>query len=151
MITYTLWFIFTICSNAVLGCNFKNNRMISVCFQGKPYNIHSNSSLCPTTNSRKLKLNGLWRPTRSRTNTQKRCPLHYRRLECKNRKSRDTWSNRQIWCWSTKWSRKKANRVCWENALVIANTLFQHQKQINTWTPDGQYWNQIDYILCSQR
>ena len=45
--------------NAVLGCNFKNNRMISVCFQGKPYNIHSNSSLCPTTNARKLKLNGL--------------------------------------------------------------------------------------------
>jgi len=25
--------------NAILGCNFKNNRMISVCFQGKPFNI----------------------------------------------------------------------------------------------------------------
>ena len=25
--------------NAVLGCNFKNNRIISVCFQGKPFNI----------------------------------------------------------------------------------------------------------------
>ena len=25
--------------NAVLGCNLKNNRMISVCFQGKPFNI----------------------------------------------------------------------------------------------------------------
>ena len=32
-----------------------------------------------------------WRPTRpSRTNTQKRCPFHYRGLECKSRKSRDT-------------------------------------------------------------
>ena len=101
---------------------------------------------------KKLKLNGLWRPTRpSRTNTKNICPFYHRRLECKNRKSRDTWSNRQVWRWSTKWSRKNANRVCWENALVIANTLFQHQKQINTWTPDGQYWNQIDYILCSQR
>jgi len=41
----------------------------------------------------------------------KRCPLHYRRLDYKSRKSRNTWSNRQIWSWSTEWSRAKANRV----------------------------------------
>ena len=46
-----------------------------------------------------------------RNNTQKRCSFHYRGLECKSRKSRDTWNNRQIWPWSTKWSRAKANRV----------------------------------------
>ena len=42
---------------------------------------------------------------------------------------------------------------CQENALVIANTLFErHKKRLYTWTsPDGQYQNQIDYILCSQR
>ena len=42
---------------------------------------------------------------------------------------------------------------CQENALVIANTLFQqHKRKLCTWTsPDGQYQNQIDYILCSQR
>ena len=41
---------------------------------------------------------------------------------------------------------------CQENALVIANTLFQqHKRRLYTWTsPDGQYLNQIDYILCSQ-
>ena len=33
--------------NAVLGCNLKNDRMISVRFQGKPFNITSNPSLCP--------------------------------------------------------------------------------------------------------
>ena len=40
-----------------------------------------------------------------------------------------------------------------ENALVIANTLFQqHKRRLYTWTsPDGQHWNQIDYILCSRR
>ena len=40
-----------------------------------------------------------------------------------------------------------------ENALVIANTLFQqHKRRLYTWTsPDGQYRNQIDYILCSPR
>ena len=47
----------------------------------------------------------------------------------------------------------KANRVCQDNALVIANTLFQqHKRRLYTWTsPDGQHRNQIDYILCSQR
>ena len=41
---------------------------------------------------------------------------------------------------------------CQENALVIANTLFQqHKRRLYTWTsPDGQHQNQIDYILCSQ-
>ena len=42
---------------------------------------------------------------------------------------------------------------CQENTLVIANTLFQqHKRRLYTWTsPDGQYQNYIDYILCSQR
>ena len=42
---------------------------------------------------------------------------------------------------------------CQENALVIANTLFQqHKRRLYTWTsPDDQRQNQIDYILCSQR
>ena len=37
--------------------------------------------------------------------------FHYRGLECKSRKSRNTWSNRQIWPWRTEWSRAKANRI----------------------------------------
>ena len=42
---------------------------------------------------------------------------------------------------------------CQENALVIANTLFQeHKRRLYTWaSPDGRHRNQIDYILCSQR
>ena len=42
---------------------------------------------------------------------------------------------------------------CQENALVIATTFFQqHKRRLYTWTSsDGQHWNQIDYILCSQR
>ena len=40
-----------------------------------------------------------------------------------------------------------------ENALVIANSLFQqHRTRLYTWTsPDDQHQNQIYYILCSQR
>ena len=71
---------------------------------------HGNPSLCPDW--RRWSWIVLWRPIRPfRTNTQKRCPFHYRGQECKSRKSRNTWSNRQIWPWSTEWSRSKANRV----------------------------------------
>ena len=44
--------------NAVLGCNLKNDRVISVCFQGKPFNITVNQVYAPTTNAKKLYLNG---------------------------------------------------------------------------------------------
>ena len=80
----------------------------------------------------------LWRPTRpSRTNNQKRCPFHYRGLECKSRKSRNTWSNRQIWPWSTEWSRTKANRVLprectGHSSPIIVNTLFQQHREDST-------------------
>ena len=37
--------------NAVLGCNLKNNRMISVCFQGKPFNITVIQVYAPTSNT----------------------------------------------------------------------------------------------------
>ena len=48
---------------------------------------------------------------------------------------------------------KRLIEFCQENALVIANTLFQqHKRRLHTWTsPDGQHRNQTDYILCSQR
>ena len=44
---------------------------------------------------------------------------------------------------------QRLTKLCQENALVIANTLFQqHKIWLHTWTsPDGQYWNQTDYIL----
>ena len=48
---------------------------------------------------------------------------------------------------------QKLIEFCQENALVIANILFQqHKRRLYTWTsPDGQHQNQIDYILCNQR
>ena len=99
--------------NTVLGCNLKNDRMISVRIQGKPFSITIIQVYTLTSNAEEVgSWMVLWRLIRpSRTNIQKRCPFHYRRLECKSRKSRDTWSNRQIWPWSTKQSRSKANRV----------------------------------------
>ena len=98
----------------------------------------------------------LRRPTRPfRTNTQERCPFHYRGLARKSRKSRNTWSYRQIWPWNTKWSRAKADRVlpreCTGHSSHPLPTK-QHNRRLYTWTSSyDQYQNQIDYILCSQR
>ena len=89
-----------------------------------------------------------------RTNTQKRCPFHYRGLECKSKKSRNTWSNMQIFGLVVQnEAGQRLIEFCRENALVIANTLFQqHKRRLYPWTsPDGHHQNQIDYILCSQR
>ena len=102
---------------------------------------------------KKLIWSVLWRPTRtSTTKTQKRCPFHHRGLVCKIIKSRDTWTNRHIWPWSTKWSRAKANRVLpreWtghsKHPLPMTQEKTQHMDISRC-----QYWNQIDYILCSK-
>ena len=48
---------------------------------------------------------------------------------------------------------QRLREFCQDNALGIANTLFQqHKRRLYKWTPpDGQHRNQIDYIPCSQR
>ena len=87
-------------------------------FPRQTIQYHGNPSLFPYQECcRSWSWMVLWRPTRpSRTNTQNRCPFHHRGLECKSRKSRDTWSNKQIWPRRTEWSRAKANKVLpWEH------------------------------------
>ena len=84
---------------------------------------------------------------------KKKNPFHHRGLECKSRRSRNTQSNRQILPWNTKQSRSKANRVLEiEHTGHGKQTLPTTKRRLYTWiSPDGQYRNQIDYILCSQR
>ena len=82
--------------NAVLGCNLKNDRIISVCFQGKPFNITVIKVYAPTRNAEEAEVEQFYEDLQNllELTPQKRCPLHYRGLECKSRKSRNTWSNR---------------------------------------------------------
>ena len=89
--------------NAVLGCNLKNDRMISICFQGKPFNIMVIKVYAPTSNAEEAEVELFYEDLQDllELTPQKRCPFHYRRLEGKSRKSRNTWSNRKIWPWST--------------------------------------------------
>ena len=96
--------------NAAHGCNLKNNRMISVHFQGKPFNITVIQVYAPTSNAEEAEAEQFYEDLQDLLElTPKRCSFHHRGLECKSRKSRDTWSYRKIWPWSTKWSRAKAN------------------------------------------
>ena len=89
--------------NAVLGCNLKNDRMISFRFQGKPFNITVIQVYAPNTNAEEAEIEQFYEDLQNLLeHIQKRCPFHYRGLECKSRKSRDTWSNREVWPWRTK-------------------------------------------------
>ena len=88
--------------NAVLGCSLKNNRMISVRFQGKPFNITVTQVYAPTSNAEEAEVEWFYEDLQDllELTPPKKCPFHYRGLECKSRKSRNTWSNRQIWPWN---------------------------------------------------
>ena len=81
--------------NAVLGCNLKNDKMICVHFQGKSFNTTVIQVYAPTSNAEEVEW--FYEDLRQFLELipQKRCPFHYRGLECKSR------SNRQIWPWST--------------------------------------------------
>ena len=87
--------------------------MISVHFQGKPFNITVIQVYAPTSNAEEAEVKWFYEDLQDllELTPPKRCPFHYRGLECKSRKSRNTWSNRQVCPWGTEWSRAKANRV----------------------------------------
>ena len=78
--------------NVVLGCNLKNNRMISVHIQGKLFNITVIQFYAPTSNAEEAEVERIYEDRQDllKLNTHKICPLHYRGLECKRRKLRNT-------------------------------------------------------------
>ena len=89
--------------NAALGCNLKNDRMISVRFQGKPFNITVIQVYDLTTSAEEAEVEWFYENLQDllELTPKKRCPFHHRGLESKSRKSRDNWSNREVWPWST--------------------------------------------------
>ena len=108
------------CSTWVRSQNWQND-LSSLPWQTIQH--HRNSSPCPKhKGQRSWSWLVLWRPKQpSESNTQKRCPFQ-------SRKSRDTWTNRQVWLWSTNEAGQRFTEFCQEKALVLANTLFQQHK-----------------------
>ena len=78
--------------NAVLGCSLKNNRMISVRFQAKQFNITVIQVYTPTSNAEEAEVEWFYEDLQDllELKIKKRYPVHSRGLECKSRKSRDT-------------------------------------------------------------
>ena len=96
----------------------------------------------------------LWRPTRpSRTNTQKDVLSIIGDWNAKVGSQEIPGVTGKFGLGVQNEAGQRLTEFCQENELVIANSLFQqHKRTLYTWTsPDGQYWSQIDYILCSQR
>ena len=133
--------------NAVLGYNLKDHRKISCLFWrgGKPFNINVIQVYAPTTNVKEAEVEQFYKDLQDllELTPKNRCPFHHRGLKCKSRKSRNTWRNRKVWPWSTKWSRAKAKRVVpREHTGHSKHLLPTNKRWIYTWTsPDGQYWN----------
>ena len=127
--------------------------MISVCFQGKPFNIIVIGAYAPTSNAEEAEqfyedlqdLLGLM--------PKKDVLFIIGDWNAKIGSQEIPGVTGKFGFGVQNEAGQKLTEFCQENAPVIANTLFQqHKRRLYTWTsPDGQYLNQIDYILCSQR
>ena len=141
--------------NAVLECNLKNDRMISVHFQPKPFSITVIQVYTPTTNAEEVEVEWFYDDLQDLLElTPKQDVLFI--IGDWNAKvgSQEIPGITGIFNLGVKNERgQRLTEFCQENTLVIANSLFQqHRRRLYTWTSlDGQYQNQIDYILYTQR
>ena len=129
--------------------------MISVCFQGKPFNIKVMQAYAPTSNAEEAEVEQFYEDLQDLLELTPKKDVFF-----------------IIGDWNEKVGSQEMPGVtgkfglgvqneagqrliefCQEYALVIANTLFQqHKRRLYTWTSiDGQHRNQTDFILCSQR
>ena len=117
--------------------------MISIHFQSKPFNITVIQVYALTSNAEEGEVEWFYEDLQYLLELipPKRYPLHYRGLECKRRKSGNTWSNRQVCPWSTEWSRTKANWVLPRKPAVHSKhplpttqekTTHGHHQMVNT-------------------
>ena len=140
---------------AVVGCNLKNDRMISVCFQGKPFNITVIQAYDPASNAEEAEVERLYEDLQDLLKlTPKKDVLFIIgdwNAKVGSQETPGVTGKFGLGMWNE--AGQRLIEFCKENVLVIANTLFQqHKRRLYTWTsPDGQHQNQIYYILCSQR
>ena len=130
-----------------------NNTIISIHVQGKPFNITVIQLYAPTNNAEEAEVERFYEDLQDLLElTPKKDVLFI--IGDWNAKVR----SQEIPGVTGKFGLGIQNETgqmlmefCQENTLVIANTLCQqHKKRLYTWTsPDGQYQNQIEYILYS--
>ena len=139
--------------NAVLGCNLNNDRMISVHFQGKPFNIIVIQVYGPTSNAEEAELQWFYEALQDLLElTPKKDTLFIIRnwnAKVGSQETPGVTGKFGLGIWNE--AGQRLIQFYQENALIITNNLFQqHKRRLYTWTsPDGQHRNQTDYILNS--
>ena len=128
--------------------------MISVHFQGKPFNIMVIQDYAPASNSEEAEVEWCYEDLQDLLEwTLKKDVLFIiGDWNAKVGSQEIPGVTRKFGLGIQNEAQQMLIEFCQENALVIANTVFQqHKRRLYTWTsPDGQHQNQIDYILCSQ-
>ena len=129
--------------------------MISVHFQGKPFNITVIQAYAPTINTEEAEVEGFYEDLQDLLELTPKTDVLFI-IGDWNAKVGSQETPGVTGKFGLGMQNEAGQRLvesCQENAMVIANTLFQkHKRRLYTWTsPDGQHQNQIDYILCSQR
>ena len=129
--------------NAVLGCNLKNNRMISVCFQRKSFNIMVIQVYAPTSNAEEAEVEQFYEDLQDLLElTPKKDVLFI--IGDWNAKVGSQETPGVTDKFGLEIQNEAGQRLiefCQENTLVITNTLFQQDKRrLYRWTsPDGQH------------
>ena len=129
--------------NAVLGCNPKCNRMISVHFQGKPFNITVIQVYAPTSNAEEAEVERFYEDLQDLLELIPKKDVFFIIGDC-NAKVRNQETLGVTGKFGLGVQNEAGQRLmefCPENALVTGNTLFQqHKRRLYTWTsPDGQH------------
>ena len=129
--------------NAVLGCNLKNDRMISVRFQGKPFNIMVIQAYAPTSNFEEADVGRFYEDLQdlSKLTHTKDMLFITGDWNAKVGSQETPGVTRKFGLGIRNEAGQRLIEFCLENALVIANTLFQqHKRRLYTWmSPDGQH------------
>ena len=141
--------------NAVLGGSFKNDRMISVHFQSKPFSITVIQVYAPTSNTEEDQVEWFYEDLQNLLElTPPKDVLFIRRDWNAKVGSQETPGvTGKFDLGAQNEAGQRLTQFCQENALVTADTLYQqYKRRLYTWTsPDGQHQNHTEYILCSQR
>ena len=112
----------------------KNDRMSSVRFQGKPFNVILIQVCAPISNAEEAEVEWFYDNLQDllELTPKKGCPFHYRGLECKSRKSRNTGVTGKSDLGVQNEAGQRLIEFCQENALVIANSLFHNTREDST-------------------
>ena len=129
--------------NAVLGCSLKNDRVISVCFQGKSFNSTVIQPYAPTSNAEEVEVERFYEDLQDflELTPPKDVFFIIGDWNAKVGSQETPGVTGKFGLGIRNEAKQRLNEFCQENALVIANTLFQqHKRRLYTRTsPDGQH------------